>query len=136
MTVLVFLPHRALCLSLSVYTAFPFHLKLFLLCYSHLILLENKIIRLFWKHKNVSLKTRENNCLQHMLNSQNGLYSAMFLGDRQTFLPRQCRAQGIEDRVTSLLPLLRAHGLKVYLKVARSTTTYTQLQKDFGVNLL
>lgn len=109
---------------------------MFLLCYSHLILLEKKKIRLFWKHKNVSLKAKENNCLQYVLNIQNGLCSAMFLGDMRTFLPRQCRAQGIEDRVTSLLPLLRAQELKVYLKIARATTTYTQFQKDFRVNLL
>jgi len=81
------------------------------------------------------LKTSENNCLQYRLKRKNGFYSARFLGDRQTFLPGQRRAWGIYDRVTAVLSLLGAQELKVYLKVARATTTYTQLQKDFSVHL-
>lgn len=71
-----------------------------------------------------------------MLNSQNGFYSNVFLGDRQTFLPRQFRAQGKEDEHYNLFAAsAKVEEFTVHLKVARTIIMYTHTSKqDFGVS--
>lgn len=72
-----------------------------------------------------------------MFNSRSGFYSNMFLGDRQTFLPMQLRAQGKEDKHYDLCAAsAKVEEFTVHLKVARTITMskYIPPNRIFGIS--